>query len=366
MTWSSQSRKSLALRLSTPVADDEGEVGVEVAVDVAADQEVAVGRGLDPELAGVGEGVVADEAEFWLPSAPGLASIGRRSIRSSWAREKSSISSGPIAGASAACRNRDGAAERKSLRSVPTTWLSATAVWFSSKAPMSGLVPAGCGRTSPRWSVAGASAGSAPASAGLSAASRRAMVWVGPPLSASPPANSRLAGTFSRSPGALPSTSLPKMLWPLLAVMPPATSGSVLPVAVLPATMLLRRRRIQNADAEIPPPSADAPAVLLPLTVLLVSDHAADNPARRSHRRAEPLTRRAVAADRAVGQRHVDRAVRSVQIPPPGAGSPAVLLPLTVLLVSVTLKPRDPAAPDAFAPVVLLPLTVLLVSVSVP
>ena len=34
-------------------------------------------------------------------------------------------------------------------------------------------------------------------SAGLSGASRRAIVCVGPPLSASPPANSRLAGTFS-------------------------------------------------------------------------------------------------------------------------------------------------------------------------
>jgi hypothetical protein len=76
--------------------------------------------------------------------------------------------------------------------------------------------------------------------AGLSGASRKATVWVGPPLSASPPANRRVAGTVSRSPGAAPSsTSLPKMLSPLLAEMRPAMSGSVLPVAELPATMLL-------------------------------------------------------------------------------------------------------------------------------
>jgi hypothetical protein len=63
-------------------------------------------------------------------------------------------------------------------------------------------------RAAPRWSAGGASARPAPARAGLSTASRRARVGIGPPLSASPPANSRLAGTFSRSPGPLPLTSL--------------------------------------------------------------------------------------------------------------------------------------------------------------
>ena len=92
------------------------------------------------------------------------------------------------------------------------------------------------------------------------------------------------------------------MLSPLLATMPPATSGSVLPVAVLPATMLLRPGRIA---------------------------HCAQDPAALG-----VVARRAVAADRAVGQRHVearrDRSRRRRR------RSPVVLLPLTVLLVSVT------------------------------
>ena len=111
--------------------------------------------------------------------------------------------------------------------------------------------------------------------------------------------------------------------------------------------------------------------MLLPLTVLLVSfTRPAVDPAtvgvstrravaayravdqRHRRRRREALagvqyadpaaggavTRSAVAADRAVDQRHVRGA-----IPPPKASGPAVLLPLTVLLISVSVA-EDPAA----------------------
>ena len=75
-------------------------------------------------------------------------------------------------------------------------------------------------------------------------------------------------------------------------------------------------------------PRRSSPAVRLPLTVLLVS---VTYDRRRFRRPRQSVARRAVAADRAVGQRHVDR-----KIPPPSASSPAVRLPLTVLSVSVT------------------------------
>ena len=53
----------------------------------------------------------------------------------------------------------------------------------------------------------------------------------------------------------------------------------------------------------------------------------------------------------------------SEKTPPPDALAPVVTLPLTVLLVSATVKPQAPP-PTAPAPEVLLPLTVLRVSVA--
>ena len=112
--------------------------------------------------------------------------------------------------------------------------------WSSSNAPMSGLVPAGCGRATPRWSVAGAVAGSA-------AAQRRVVGGVaqgdglGRPAIVGEAAREQQAGRRHSQgrPGHCPSTSLPKMLWPLLSPMVPARSGAVLPGALLSATMLL-------------------------------------------------------------------------------------------------------------------------------
>ena len=191
--------------------------------------------------------------------------------------------------------------------------------WSSSKAPMSGLVPSGAGRATPRWSVAGALAGSARPSAGLSAASRRAMVWVGPPLSASPPANSRLSRHILAIARGIAVDVAAEDVQPVAGVAA-ATSGSL-------GACCPRRYCWSATRREIPPPRL-LPAVLLPLTVLLVSvTSAVTIPPPRAF-----VTRRAVAADRAVGQRHVE----PPEIPPPPASAPAVLLPLTVLLVSVT------------------------------
>ena len=67
-----------------------------------------------------------------------------------------------------------------------------------------------------------------------------------------------LAAMFSRSAGLLPSTSLPKMLWPLLAVMAPRISGSTTPTsygaAEFPATMLLAMSSRVEELAVMPPP----------------------------------------------------------------------------------------------------------------
>ena len=121
--------------------------------------------------------------------------------------------------------------------------------------------------------------------------------------------------------------------------------------------------------------------MLLPLTVLLASVAVAEDPAAA---RAYP---RAVAADRAVGQR-----CALPEIPPPQHPAPIVLLPLTVLPVSVAAEPEIPpprrllarravaadravgqrqvalisagrySATGSLAPVVLLPMTVVSVS----
>ena len=82
---------------------------------------------------------------------------------------------------------------------------SVAKVWSSSKAPMSGLVPAGVGRGWPRWSVVRSATATPPASAGLAAESSSAMVSVGPPLSARVPvAKTVFEFTFSRSPAMFP------------------------------------------------------------------------------------------------------------------------------------------------------------------
>ena len=72
--------------------DENGKVRGEVAVGVAGDQEVAIGGRLVAKLAGAGEGVLADEAgTLGCLDADRSASIGRRSILSCWARQKSRI-----------------------------------------------------------------------------------------------------------------------------------------------------------------------------------------------------------------------------------------------------------------------------------
>ena len=101
-------------------------------------------------------------------------------------------------------------------------------------------------------------------------ASRRAMVRVGPPLSARPPANSDArSATFSRSPATLPATSLPKMLWPLLLVTAADVTTALTAYAVA-GDDAVGQRQVAD-DMMIPPPLRHTPVVLLSLTVLLVS-----------------------------------------------------------------------------------------------
>ena len=113
------------------------------------------------------------------------------------------------------------------------------------------------------------------------------------------------------------------------------------------------------ALAKIPPPRALSPAVLFPLTVLLLSVDIAIgmNPSAIG-----AIADGAVSADRAVGERDSV----SAKIPPPSANRPVVLFPLTVLLVSATLAQAKIPPPRAESPVVLFPLTVLWVSVNCP
>src|SRR5829696_1800052 len=125
----------------------------------------------------------------------------------------------------------------------------------SSKDPESQASP--CGRSTPRWSVLGG--GQAPSAtrstAGLSG--RRAMVWVGPPLSARP-AGSRRGSVLAREPvsGVKPQESASSMLWP-----PSVTSPEQFPPEMLLATMALRR--VDVAPPALPPP----PSALLPALV---------------------------------------------------------------------------------------------------
>ena len=77
-------------------------------------------------------------------------------------------------------------------------------VWLRSAAPMSGRLPAGCGRAWPSWSVGRAASGSPPLSAGLSTLLRSGTMpaelsWP-PPVAGSMAANSRLGAMPCRSP----------------------------------------------------------------------------------------------------------------------------------------------------------------------
>ena len=120
--------------------------------------------------------------------------------------------------------------------------------WLISMAPMSGRLPPGCGRALPSWSEAKAASGSAPLRAGLATLFSNGTMPLGlstpPPVSGSIAAKMALAAMFSASPGLLPATSLPKTLWPLVAVIVPKMSGPKVDPAVsltteLPTTILL-------------------------------------------------------------------------------------------------------------------------------
>ena len=71
--------------------DCERELWRWVAVGAAGDQEPAVSRFPEAELAAVGEDVLADEAEGLVALSGPAASIGHRSTLSCWACEKSRI-----------------------------------------------------------------------------------------------------------------------------------------------------------------------------------------------------------------------------------------------------------------------------------
>ena len=117
--------------------------------------------------------------------------------------------------------------------------------WSISAAPMSGRLPSGDGRGPPSWARSPALIGSPPESAGLSGLFLGGML----PSGVSAPhcvlgsiaAKMAQGNTISRSPAMLPSTSVPKILWPLLAVMRPRTSSFTRAGyrEKLPATMLL-------------------------------------------------------------------------------------------------------------------------------
>src|SRR5712691_6526788 len=183
----------------------------------------------------------------------------------------------------------------------------------NSKAPMSQAGP--CGRLMPRWSVVTVQALFGMwLMAGLP--SRRASVWVGPPLSAREP---RRGSVFCRSPGAVKPQVLSLLrLWPAEVMLPMQSSG------VLLATIVF-------FGVDDPPSSALLPAPrppVLPLTVLLL---------------------------------RVDVPLTKLSMPPPTAA----VLPLTVLLLRVSvpsLRRPPPRPPQGFW----LPLTVLLLRVSVP
>src|SRR5438105_15203042 len=125
-------------------------------------------------------------------------------------------------------------------------------------------------RTTPRWSTAGAPAGSPAASAGLPG--NRAAVGVGPPLSASGPS------LGSATPTRLPRTPFVRPPLPPVPIRLDRLAGSTVPPMseapagpAFPATMVLSNRAVPAPVTASPPPVELVPTSCPTVLAVIVS-----------------------------------------------------------------------------------------------